>query len=167
MDWTKSSLLQGNHPAPPLPMPSSSFGSRADWAAPGAPHTPLCSQLFCNIQRRLGCPRLRTCHLWPLWGPETSDWELPLHPQQTGVRWLPTARHPPRVRGEYIAVPWICLPRALELWRDVGSLPPPLFSSTPMDPVTWSIPMHPSIVCSPWTCEIQVLFAVIVTISQI
>lgn len=36
--------------------------------------TPLCSQLFCDIQWHLGCPRLRTCCLWA--SPEILDCSL-------------------------------------------------------------------------------------------
>jgi hypothetical protein len=62
------------------------------WEPPSTPSLPALSslwywgwvrhpwvQLFSGSQRCLGCPRLRTCYLWPPWDPETSDWPLSTH----------------------------------------------------------------------------------------
>jgi hypothetical protein len=75
--WTKDSCLSGNHPAPPLLLPSPPFGPGADRAAQGPP---FCSQLFRGVQLCLGCQRLRTWYL-----------RLPLihHP----LSWDPVASH--------------------------------------------------------------------------
>jgi hypothetical protein len=48
----------------------------------------FCSQLFCDIQLCLGCPRLRICYFWAQWGPETSDCPLSI-PWQAGCHGFP------------------------------------------------------------------------------
>jgi hypothetical protein len=76
-DRTKDSRLHGNHPAPlsPCSLLPSALGLTEPPLGP-----PFCSQVFCGIQRCLRCPKLRTCYLWPLWGPETSDCPLSTSP---------------------------------------------------------------------------------------
>jgi hypothetical protein len=108
----------------PLSLPSPPFGPGTDQGAPG---TPFCSQLFCRVQQCLGCPRLRTCYLWSLWGPETSGCPLsppnPSHPPSAGILWLPTARHPPGAARKGVR-----LPRAPEVLTGRGFSPTPFIS---------------------------------------
>jgi hypothetical protein len=117
-------------PSPPSPA-LSSFWPQGWPSCPQGPHFILSSsEVSSNV---LGYPRLRTWHLWPPWGPETLGCSLstttPAHP--TPVDWVRGFTQPdthPGLCGERAAVLCICPPRAQELWRDTGSLPPPLFT---------------------------------------
>jgi hypothetical protein len=70
------------------------------WSCPPGP--PFCSQLFLGVQLCLGCPRLRTCYLWPPWGPETSDW--PLFTPKGWVRSFPQPETHPGSREKHAAI---------------------------------------------------------------
>lgn len=66
-DHAKDSRPCSNQPeSSPRPFP---FGPKPE-ATCGFP---LHSQLFCDIQRCLKCPRLRTWRPWPPWGPGTAE----------------------------------------------------------------------------------------------
>lgn len=116
-DQIKDSRLSGNYPVAPLFLCSPLFGPKAGQAAHG---DPLCSQLFCGVQWSLGCPRLRTCCLWP-W---TAPYLLPPTPW-AGVRGFQQPDTHLVLCGKLAAVLLVCPPRAPELWRDAGFLPLP------------------------------------------
>jgi hypothetical protein len=108
MDQARNSLLHGNHPVPPLSLPSSTFG-------PWGSHSVLSSSVgvwdACDWELLLGLPLL-----------------LPPPPS-----WCPMASHsqkPTLPLGKCAAVLRVHPPWALELWLDVGFLPFPL-SPTP------------------------------------
>lgn len=105
-------------PRPPTcessPLCPLSFGPGSE----SARGSPLCPQLFCDIQKHLGCSRVRTCCPWPLRGPGTPELALQLCPavcdawvsepdsgsslgtpetalfphSQSGISWLPTVQ---------------------------------------------------------------------------
>jgi hypothetical protein len=129
--WNRLSPKESNLPQEGLPVfPAASLGQRLlpawepsstfspypfslrpgdDQATPGPS---LCSQLFWDIQQCLGCPRLDLREAQRFW---TASSVSP----HTGVPWLPTARLPTRQCREQN---YVCPPRALELWRDLGHL---------------------------------------------
>jgi hypothetical protein len=72
-DRIKDSLLCGNHPMPPLSLPSLLFGLGADWAAPGVP-TLFSALLRCPASS--GMPKTENLLSLASGGPETSDCPL-------------------------------------------------------------------------------------------
>jgi hypothetical protein len=83
MDRIKDSHPRGNHPVPPLPLPSPS--SALGMAEPplGSPFV-LSSSMVSSVK----CLIMRTCYLWPQWGSETSDCPLS-NPWRAGFRGFP------------------------------------------------------------------------------
>ena len=109
-----------NHPVPPLNLPSLPFGPRMVEPPNPPPGAPICSQLFCCVQRCLGCPRLRTCYLG-----------LPLF--QSPLRWdggFPQPDTYPQPSGKCVAV-LPCLPA-----QSTGTLAGHGFSPTPFTPLS-------------------------------
>ena len=118
MDLTNVSHPCGNHPAPPLPLPSLPF-------IPGAeccPRPLFCSQLLCHIQRGM---------------PEAENLAAPCPPPTMWGQWLNTARSLPGAMWKTCAVLPDHPPKALELWRDAGSLPLPSFPHTHGPALSW------------------------------
>jgi hypothetical protein len=129
MDLTKDSLPHGNHPAPPLPLPSPLLCPGVDQAASSAPF------LFSSIPQHPAVWDVRD------WGPVISDLREAQWPQTDPCPPLPEDWGPgfngfPQqdthlgLRGEHRAVLHVCLSRAPKLWWDTGSLSP-FYSLTP------------------------------------
>jgi hypothetical protein len=117
MDLTKDSCLCGNHPGPPPPHATLALSS----LSPGPSATPgplFCSQLLHRIQ--CGIPEAE--NLVP--------GAAPCPPPVVWGQWINTARRLPRASWKACTVLLRLLPRALELWRDTGSLPLPSFPHT-------------------------------------
>ena len=88
---------------------------------------PLYSQLFHSVQRCLGCPRLTTSYS------DLSEAERPRTvtcPPSGGQSSVASHSQTPtqELMESMLQSSHICLPKAPELWWDMGFLPLPLFS---------------------------------------
>jgi hypothetical protein len=116
---------RGNHPVPPLSLPSPPFGPGADRAAPRS------STLFSALP---WCPATTgmsgTENLLSLDSMRPRDLRLlpvcPPTPPSDWGQWFHETRHPSGAKWRAHGSPHICLPRAPELWRDKDSLLSPL-----------------------------------------
>ena len=88
------------------------------------PPGPLFFLIYSTASSSLGCPRLRTCYLWPPWGAVTSDCSLSTSPCRPGINGFPKQDTHAGLRGEHGPVLHVCLSRAPKLWWDTGSLSP-------------------------------------------